>query len=77
MGDVLQQPEWIREAEERDKWVSCVENMTRTQSSRIKEKKGHRDRGKEPGVQRNTETQQEDTQRDRKIDSKGNQCGEG
>ena len=46
MGDVLQQTEWIREAEERDKWVSCVENMTRTQSSRIREKKGHRDTGK-------------------------------
>ena len=49
MGDILQQPEWIREAEERDKWVSCVENMTRTQSSRIREKKGHRDTGKRAG----------------------------
>lgn len=76
MGDVLQQPEWIREAEERDKWVSCVENMTRTQSSRIKEKKGHRDRGKRTG---GAEEHRDSAGRysEGQKDSKGNQRGEG
>ena len=76
MGDVLQQPEWIREAEERDKWVSCVENMTRTQSSRIREKKGHRDTGKRTG---GAEEHRDSAGRysEGQKDSKGNQRGEG